>query len=474
MAGDAMPISHTRTTTPKRSDPHRATALLLATTGGVLFAFAGAPHWIAIPLTLAVALLVVATRPHVAATPGTRFLDASLAAALFAIALQLVPVPPAVRASISPAAVAFDHAARVGGSLTPPQPAALSVAPDATAYALLLVLLTMLVFWSARQQFGRYGLRQTVRGIAGIGLLLALLGIAQHATEPALLYWNWRPQAANALPYTPFVNRNDFAAWLAMAIPLTLGYLVARIDVRRLDGDAIDINAVFDETGVLLGVSLLVMAAAVLGSMSRSACAGLTAGLLLLAVMAGGRGRRRAAVWMLAGFVVLFGVAAAFVDTGLLASRMSGVVTEGLRGRVAIWRQTWPMVRDFWPVGSGIGSYQIVMVLYQTSSRLFHISHADNEYLQIAAEGGALLALPAALALVACASAVVRALRADRTPIAWIRAGAAAGLLAIAVQNAFEMTLRVPANGLMLALLAAIATHQRTDRASGATARSLK
>jgi O-antigen ligase len=399
------------------------------------------------------------TRPSVAAAPATRVLDLSLAAAIFAIALQLVPVPAALRASIAPAAVAFDRTARVGAGLAPARSAALSVMPDRTASALVLGLLILLIFWSAREHFGRRGLRQTVRGLAFVGLVVAPLGIAQHATEPALLYWQWQPAAANALPYTPFVNRNDFAAWLAMAIPLTLGYLAARITARRLDDQPIDVEAAVDETGVLLVLSIVVMIAAVLGSLSRSAFGGLTAGLLILVAVARGRGSRGASARLAATLVVLFAVAAMFVDAGMLAARMRAAISEGLAGRLAIWRQTWPMVHDFWPIGSGAGTYQDVMVLYQTSSRLFYISHADNEYLQILAEGGALLAVPVALALIAGTHAIIRALRADRTPIVWIRAGAAAGIVAVAVQNLFEMTLRVPANAIMLAVLAAIATH---------------
>jgi O-antigen ligase len=118
------------------------------------------------------------------------------------------------------------------------------------------------------------------------------------------------------------------------------------------------------------------------------------------------------------------------------------------------------MVRDFWPVGSGVGTYQQVMTLYQTSSRLFYISHADNEYLQVLAEGGALLGIPVAVALIAFGSAIIRRLRTDRTPLFWVRAGAASGLLAVCVQNVWEMTLRVPANAVLLAILAAIATHE--------------
>jgi O-antigen ligase len=359
----------------------------------------------------------------------------------------------------------FDRAARVpGATVTAVSARPISVSPAATASALVVVALTALVFWSAREQFGRSGLRAAARGIALMGLILAPLGSAQHAMEPRLLYWRWQPAAGNALPYTPFVNRNDFAAWLAMAIPVTLGYAVARLESRRATGERVGLDAAVDGTGVVLAVSALVMTAGLLGAMSRSALAGSAAGLLAVVALARGRTSRRGGILTLVSLVILFGLAAAFVDVVTLATRMSEVLSEGVAGRQAIWRQTWPIVRDFWPVGSGVGTYQLVMVLYQTSSRLFYISHADNEYLQILAEGGALLGLPVALALVAGTMAIVRALRADRTPMYWVRAGAAGGIVAVAFQNVWEMTLRVPANGLMLALLAGIAMHDGSRR----------
>ena len=138
---------------------------------------------------------------------------------------------------------------------------------------------------------------------------------------------------------------------------------------------------------------------------------------------------------------------------GVIARRMSGVLSEGMAGRLSIWRQTWPMVRDFWPTGAGVGTYQQVMVLYQASSRLFFISHADNEYLQVLAEGGALLGAPFAIVLIAGTIVAGRVLRADRTPLFCMRAGAACGIVGLAVQNLWEMTLRVPANGALFAIL---------------------
>src|SRR6202035_3756040 len=103
----------------------------------------------------------------------------------------------------------------------------------------------------------------------------------------------------------------------------------------------------------------------------------------------------------LAGLVVLLAIASAYADMGSLSSRfLQGALDEGMARRLSIWRQTWPVVRRFWPLGTGVGTYESVMVLYQTMSRFFYISHADNEFLQILAEGGLLLGLPVALAIV--------------------------------------------------------------------------
>ena len=97
------------------------------------------------------------------------------------------------------------------------------------------------------------------------------------------------------------------------------------------------------------------------------------------------------------------------------------------------------------------------MILYQTQSRLFYISHADNELLQMVAEGGLLLGLPVALILMAGVRLMAKRLREDRTAIFWLRVGASAGMLALFTQNTVEMTLRVPANAVLFAILAAIA-----------------
>jgi len=426
----------------------------------VLFAFAGTYRWTTVPLAIGVAVLLLLAPPRVARR-GTRLTDLALITAVAAIAVQLIPLPLNLRLAIAPSSIAYEQIASIAAGGGTPEPAGpITVNVDATAFALFITIVTLALFWCARTAFRRGGVRTTIRGIALMGVVLAPLAVIQHTTAPHLFYWHWRSHVGNALVYTPFMNRNDFASWLVMAIPLTAGYAIAHIQSRRRTGEPFDPESALDDKGLVLGAALLVMMAGLLASMSRSGVAGAAAALMLFVLLSRGRMSRRWIVWMLAGTAAMVALAAVYAaNLGALTVRFTGVMSEGLTGRVAIWRQTWPMVRDFWPVGSGVGSYEQVMVLYQTMSRLFYISHADNEYLQILAEGGALVGVPVAVAIIALGSTIASRLRADRTPRFWIRAGAASGLLAAAVQNLFEMTLRVPANAALLAILAAIAVH---------------
>jgi O-antigen ligase len=103
------------------------------------------------------------------------------------------------------------------------------------------------------------------------------------------------------------------------------------------------------------------------------------------------------------------------------------------------------------------------MRVYQTSDRTYYWNEAHNQYLQVAAEGGLLLAAPAGLALFAMAAAGYRALRRRDRQMDWMRLGAAAGLVAAAVQAFWETGLSLPANGMLAAVAAAVLLHDVRD-----------
>ena len=97
-----------------------------------------------------------------------------------------------------------------------------------------------------------------------------------------------------------------------------------------------------------------------------------------------------------------------------------------------------------------------------------HYAQAHNDYLQLAAEGGLLLTIPAALSVCAFIVAVRRRF-VEETSVRtyWLRVGAVTGLTAIALQETVEFSLQMPGNAALFAVVCAIALHRTPERHSG-------
>src|SRR6185503_3647435 len=128
---------------------------------------------------------------------ANRTLDLALVGVLAALVLQLVPLSAATRLRIAPASIAFERAVQIADAAADGGP--ISVDRDATAYALYIDAVVILLFWSARRAFERGGVRRVVRAVALLGLVTAPLAMAQHILSPKLFFGEIRPIATNAL-----------------------------------------------------------------------------------------------------------------------------------------------------------------------------------------------------------------------------------------------------------------------------------
>ncbi len=410
-------------------------------------------------LAAAAVILALVVRPSIAGA-GHRWLDLALVAYLLVAAASLVPAPPAIRLALSPATRTIDLSLRLDRPEEATVDAArpVSIDPASTTTSLVLSVALVLLFWCARTVFARGGVRIGARAVAVLGLALAAVGMAQHATAPHLLYWTW--PTPHATPFGPFMNHSDFATWLVMALPITAGYLIARLHSQQSRGGGrLTLVDAFDNRTMWLTTAIGFMSAALVVGLSRSGLVAAVAGLLSFWLLSSGRMRGRERIWLLAGLVAVIVMGATYANTRAVSARLAETFHLGLGGRSAIWRETWPMIQDFWLTGVGPGAYQRGMVVYQQSPRDVYFNHAHNEYLQMLSEGGALLAIPAVIIAVA-GMWQIRQRLGDRSSIYWVRAGAVSGLLAIGVQNIWETGLRVPANGLLFAVLAAVALHE--------------
>ena len=430
----------------------------MAIAGWALFALAGAYVWALVPIVVAALVLALVVRP----TPARPLMaiDAALIGCLAIVTLQLLPLPGAARAWLSP------HRSEVAGALlfTTDDRGPLTLNASATGWALAAGAALLLVFISARALFERQqGLRHVCRGIAWAGFLLAGGSFLQRALTPSLVYGAWRPAdlPSNILPWGPFINRNDFAAWLVMAIPLTAGYLMMRIgSVRRSGSSRVDASAVLDARMMLLIASGCLMTGAVLASLSRSGIVSVAIALAAFVALAGSRAGRASAARLGLGVVALLVAGGTYANLPALVARMNETLPSGFGGRFVVWAETWPIVRDFAGTGVGVGAFERAMLVYQQSTRLMFFNHAHNEYLQVLAEGGVPLAGAAAVAVIAALAMAARHLRRDRSPVYWARVGAICGLVGIGCQSVWDTALRMPANAVLFAILAAIAVHE--------------
>jgi O-antigen ligase len=297
-------------------------------------------------------------------------------------------------------------------------------------------------------------LRQVIRPIAWSGLAVSLLAIAFRAQSASshLLYGMWSA-ASNAYPYGPFVNPNHMGTWFVLAVPLTAGYAIARVERQ---GSAGSLAATLDATMIwLLGAAGMMSMAAII-SLSRSTAVGLTAAGATGAILAV-RKTPRAALWLSLAIAAVAVIVLWMPQTARLARRFEQPEFTETWSRPQIWRETLPIVRDFALTGTGLGGYRTAMLVYQKTDRTLFFNQAHNQYLQFATDGGLLLLLPLAWAGLAFAFTVVRRLRGDVSAMFWIRAGAVAGIVGVLVQSIWETGLRMPANALLFAVVCAIA-----------------
>ena len=461
--------------------PRTLVAASLALVAWGALAFGAVYPWAWLPLAAGAAVVGV-TGIIVAVRRDAKARDQAVLWGLLAVAaaasLQLVPLAVPLRQAISPASERFLIAQDLAYNVAPgPRP--LSINPAATVRG--LILLGGFSVWLAGlvRLLNLTGVTRLASGLAAMGVLLALIGIIQLAVLGQDVYLGmriygfWKPRNVLTTPFGPFVNKNHFAGWMLMAMPLVAGHAagLAERGMRAVgstwrnrllwlssrDGGRLQLVAF---AFLLMGVSLTL-------TRSRSGLAAFVVAMLAFAIVVA----RRSGSFPLA--LLTGGALASFATVivlwaGVNLQQRFGTMNEAVALRRGIWHDAARVVADFPLTGTGLNTFGTAMLQYQTVLRDQHALEAHNDYLQLASEGGLLLGVPIVIALGVFARAVSRRFRAreDDTRGYWIRVGASVGLLAIAVQSIVEFSLQMPGNAAMFVTLAAVALHRAPARTS--------
>jgi O-antigen ligase len=447
------------------------------------FLAGGVYPWVWIPAGSLLLGLALVVRPAVVREDRFRALDLTLITVIAACVVQLVPMPIDLLRTFDPHAIVVRTALwlppLLNSSNRPWIP--ISITPNDTLAAAGIFLSAVVMFWTCRRVCEEGGAGRVVRAIAFIGIIASVAAIVQRAQRIDMLYGVWRPLDTGARPYGPFVNRNHLATWIIMACPLAYGYLLARAPRKQtshlFSQRAVNALKQLGTVRIWLVVAICIMTLAVILSASRSGLIGLICAFAFSTLLIQRRSTLVVRRWVFFVFAFLGMVVLWFANYDLLLRRLDETITlapEG-RGRVAIWRDTIRLVEDFPVTGTGAGTYGTAINVYQTAEPGYAIGEAHNHYLQLMAEGGAWLLLPTALAAGYFLVVTGRSLKQDLSADYLIRAGACAGMAAVLVQSIWETGLTIPANALLFAMLAAIATHSdplafKPREASGAGA----
>src|SRR5204862_6970750 len=121
---------------------------------------------------------------------------------------------------------------------------------------------------------------------------------------------------------------------------------------------------------------------------------------------------------------------------GTIAARFGSADVVDLNGRLGPWQDAIRIARRYPLAGTGLNTYGVATLFYQEFNLPVHYAQAHNDYLQLAAEGGLLLSVPAAACLGLLVAGIRRRFKEETSESTyWLRAGAMTGIAAIGIQE---------------------------------------
>lgn len=423
-----------------------------------------------VPLFIAVVqLAAVIALAAVALTAGHRGIDRRVRLGigfalllLVTVVVQLLPLPPELWRALSGRETSTAVRDLAGAS---ERHLPLSLDPDATRAAGLALLPPLAAFFgtAAAGASARLRLMLAVLVVAILDLLLSVLQFSTRGDAGLAFYDTLHASSALGL----FANRNHNADLLLIAPLLAAAYLKvapspALTPIRR---PAMLILLVIFLLGVLIASSRAGLALAIIP---------VAAVLVLFASRPASRlpvqrSGRALSIPILATTAALVVGIAVLGSTNNVARRIFARFGASDDQRFSFWPDVVYAVQQYWPIGSGLGSFPDV---FRSVERLnivgeFYINHAHNEYLELLLEVGLWGAVLVLLFLILFVVVGGRHfVRRRGQPIAAIALAASAGIVLMLLHSLVDYPLRTPALAILFGMLSGLLLDPARGRAN--------
>jgi O-antigen ligase len=239
----------------------------------------------------------------------------------------------------------------------------------------LLFTYIILIFLMAQAYTRTSHWRGYIWFVMFLGFFVSIFGILQYLTFNQKLYWA-RVMRYGGIPFGPYVNRNHFAGFAELVIPVALVPLFLG-KVRR-------------ERLFLVALFALVPIVALLLSASRGGIISFGVQMVILLLLLVVR-RIRSRYMILGGLVVLAAVmTVSWIGVQQVLQRFSGMQSLEVSGgkRTAMRKDTWRLFLDHSIAGTGLGTLEIVFPPYDTLYDGKVVNHSHNDYVETLAETG--------------------------------------------------------------------------------------
>jgi O-antigen ligase len=433
-------------------------------------ALAGVPIWSSSLMQLAAFALFVVWL-HKASAEATITLEAGALLALFGLfivlaVVQLLPMPMSLLEVISPGSASIY---RIAGDGTSGQWHPISLYPHATLSELLNLLAYSAVFLVVSNHFrSREQILSLVRTIVFLGCVLVCIAVLQKATWNGRIYWFYPidPALQSRISYIwgPYINRNHFAGYLEMAIPLALGLVIYTLSRSGHDQGKTLLRRISSLAGnrklpvfALSVLAVVVMSGALFATLSRGGILGFTASMAAFIIMMRSRRSLRNKTGMLIILGLIVAIVGLFATWDRIEGRFMDLADENRVMRTQVWSDLTGMVREYPILGSGLGTFDRGFPRYQTKYSTVLFEHAENDYLEVLTDTG-LIGLTLAIAAgTVFFLTMYRTWKVRRNSFSTsLGASGLASCTAIAVHSLTDFNLRIPANAMMLSAIAGL------------------
>jgi O-antigen ligase len=392
-------------------------------------------------------------------TPNSAFCFIFLSLFLLLVLFQMIPLPSGMIKLISPKTYELRQQLQVTSD--PLLMTTISFVPFATRieffkWLTLSGLFFFLLLWKPLNRSNQVP-NQLIGVIMFIGIAESLYGMFEFFSGHRYILNIDGSSLISSVTGT-FINRNYFAGYLLMVIPLSIGYLFSResFQMGRFSGWRNRLTSLDGKTA-LIAFGIILMILALLFSASRMGISGLLLSFTLTSFLFREPRRERR---FSRSTVLIFGLAvlwAVWIGLDAVISRFFSV-SESFGDRWMIWVNTFQIFKDFPLFGSGLGTFVQVFPMYRSFHILGLYTHAENDFLQLASEVGLIgigLLLFVFVFLFFRAVLAIRSFH-SRDSKKYIGMGGLVGILALMFHSIVERNIQVPANAFLFTFIWAV------------------